>query len=41
MGELFVFLARQPKHVCINEVVISPLYNRGYISAMRARPGAV
>jgi NAD(P)-dependent dehydrogenase (short-subunit alcohol dehydrogenase family) len=41
MGELIVFLARQPKRVCTNEVVISPLYNGGYISAMRARPGAV
>ena len=40
MGELIVFLARQPKRVCTNEVV-SPLYNRGYLSAMRARPGAV
>ena len=41
MGELIAFLARQPKRVCTNEVVISPLYNRGYLSAMRARPGAV
>ena len=41
MGELIAFLARQPKRVCTNEVVIGPLYNRGYLSAMRARPGAV
>jgi NAD(P)-dependent dehydrogenase (short-subunit alcohol dehydrogenase family) len=41
MGELIAFLARQPKRVCTNEVVISPRHNRGYISAMRARPGAV
>ena len=31
MGNLIVFLAKQPKHVCINEVVISPTHNRGYI----------
>lgn len=37
MGNLIVFLARQPAHVCINEVVISPSHNRGYIVQMRAR----
>jgi hypothetical protein len=41
MGELIAFLARQPKRVGTNEVVINPLHSRGYLSAMRARPGAV
>jgi NAD(P)-dependent dehydrogenase (short-subunit alcohol dehydrogenase family) len=41
IGELIVFFARQARRVCTNEVVISPLYNRGYLSAMGARPGAV
>jgi NADP-dependent 3-hydroxy acid dehydrogenase YdfG len=37
MGELIVFIARQPPHVCINEVMISPTHNRGYIGQMQAR----
>ncbi|HJZ43710.1 MAG TPA: hypothetical protein VJ233_08310, partial [Hyphomicrobiaceae bacterium] len=37
MGELVVFIAKQPAHVCINEVLISPTHNRGYIGQMRAR----
>jgi len=40
MGALIVFIARQPAHVCINEVVISPTHNRGYISTMQARAAA-
>jgi NADP-dependent 3-hydroxy acid dehydrogenase YdfG len=37
LGNLIVYLAMQPAHVCINEVVISPTHNRGYIGQMRAR----
>jgi NAD(P)-dependent dehydrogenase (short-subunit alcohol dehydrogenase family) len=40
LGELIVFLAKQPAHVCTNEVVISPVHNRGYLSIMRARQAA-
>jgi NAD(P)-dependent dehydrogenase (short-subunit alcohol dehydrogenase family) len=40
VGELIVFLAKQPAHVCTNEVVISPAYNRGYIAMMRGRRAA-
>ncbi|MGE0850267.1 MAG: SDR family oxidoreductase [Hyphomicrobiaceae bacterium] len=40
MGELIAFVARQPAHVCINEVLISPTHNRGYISTMQARAAA-
>ena len=36
MGWLRAFVARQPAHVCINEVVISPAHNRGYIGMMKA-----
>jgi NADP-dependent 3-hydroxy acid dehydrogenase YdfG len=35
MGELIAFIARQPARVCINEVLISPTHNRGYISTMQ------
>lgn len=37
MGALIAFVATQPPHVCINEVLISPTHNRGYISTMKAR----
>jgi NADP-dependent 3-hydroxy acid dehydrogenase YdfG len=36
MGALIAFVARMPAHVCINEVVISPTHNRGYVSTMQA-----
>jgi NADP-dependent 3-hydroxy acid dehydrogenase YdfG len=35
MGNLIAFIARQPSHICVNEVVISPTFNRGYIEAMQ------
>jgi NADP-dependent 3-hydroxy acid dehydrogenase YdfG len=35
-GELVLFLARMPAHVCINEVMISPTWNRGYVAAAAA-----
>jgi len=31
------FIARQPPHVCVNEVVISPTHNRGYLRLMQGR----
>ena len=34
-GDLIRYIACLPKHVCINEVVISPTWNRGYV------PGAL
>ena len=30
MADLIVYVARQPPTICINEVVISPTWNRGY-----------
>jgi NADP-dependent 3-hydroxy acid dehydrogenase YdfG len=41
MGELIAFIARQPTHVCINEVLISPTHNRGYLGTMQARQAAL
>ncbi|HEX2338077.1 MAG TPA: SDR family oxidoreductase [Hyphomicrobiaceae bacterium] len=41
MGELIAFIARQPAHVCINEVLVSPTHNRGYIGTMQAREAAL
>ena len=41
MGQLIAFIAKQPGHVCINEVLISPTHNRGYIGTMKAREAAL
>ena len=37
MGRLIAFIAVQPAHVCINEVLVSPTHNRQYINAMKQR----
>ena len=37
MAGLIVFVARQPRHVCLNEILVSPTHNRGYLAQMRAR----
>jgi len=40
-GEIIAFLARLPKHVCINELTVSPTWNRGYVPqalALRKQP---
>jgi hypothetical protein len=41
MGNLIAFVAKQPPHICINEVLISPTHNRGYISTMKARQAQI
>jgi len=40
MGETILFVAQMPPHVCINELLITPTWNRSYIggSADRAIP---
>ncbi len=38
-GALMLFLARMPAHVCLNEVTISPTWNRGFVAAAQAIPG--
>ena len=32
MGETVLYLARMPAHVCVNQLVISPTWNRGYVA---------
>jgi NADP-dependent 3-hydroxy acid dehydrogenase YdfG len=40
-GDLIRYIACLPPHVCINEVLISPTWNRGYVAALqRAQPSA-
>jgi NADP-dependent 3-hydroxy acid dehydrogenase YdfG len=36
-GDLIRYIASLPKHVCINEVMITPTWNRGYVAALGAR----
>lgn len=36
MAAVIVFLASQPPHVCINEILVTPTRSRGYISQMKA-----
>ena len=31
MGETILFVAAMPAHVCLNEIIISPTWNRGYV----------
>jgi NADP-dependent 3-hydroxy acid dehydrogenase YdfG len=32
LGEAILFVARLPKSVCINDMLISPTWNRAYIA---------
>ncbi len=41
LGRVIAFVAAQPPHLCINEIVLSPTHNRGYISTMQAREAAL
>lgn len=36
-GEVIRFLAELPAHVCINELTISPTWNRGYVAQARSQ----
>lgn len=36
-GELIRFLAELPAHVCINDLTISPTWNRGYVAAAQSQ----
>lgn len=35
-GELIKFLAQMPSHVCINDLTISPTWNRGYVAQAKS-----
>jgi NADP-dependent 3-hydroxy acid dehydrogenase YdfG len=41
MGNIIAFVAAQPAHVCLNEIIVSPTHNRGYIGVMQAREAAM
>lgn len=35
VGAMVLHVAQQPPHVCVNEVQMTPTYNRGYVAAMK------
>ena len=37
LGDLILYVATRPKHVCLNEVLISPTWNRSYIRQAQAQ----
>lgn len=39
-GEVIRFLAQLPAHVCINDLTISPTWNRGYVAGAQTLPQA-
>jgi NADP-dependent 3-hydroxy acid dehydrogenase YdfG len=39
LGDLILFVATRPKHVCLNEVLISPTWNRSYIHQLEVPGG--
>ncbi len=40
LGDLILFVATRPKHVCLNEVLISPTWNRSYIRQLEGLAGS-
>jgi NADP-dependent 3-hydroxy acid dehydrogenase YdfG len=38
VGDLILYVATRPKHVCLNEVLISPTWNRSYIHQAASDP---
>jgi NADP-dependent 3-hydroxy acid dehydrogenase YdfG len=37
MGAVVVFVAKQPPHVCVNEMWVTPTHNRGYVAMVKGR----
>lgn len=38
LAETILFVARMPASVCVNEILLSPTWNRGYVAALGAGP---
>jgi len=36
LGEAIRFVAQMPAHVCVNQIIISPTWNRGYVPGAQA-----
>ena len=37
IGAVVAFIAKQPPHVCVNEMWVTPTHNRGYIATVKGR----
>jgi NADP-dependent 3-hydroxy acid dehydrogenase YdfG len=37
LGDLILYVATRPKHICLNEILISPTWNRSYIRQAQAQ----
>lgn len=37
MGAVIAFVAKQPPHVCVNEMWVSPTHNRSYVATLKGR----
>ena len=35
VGDLILYIARLPPHIVINEVMINPTWNRGYVANLQ------
>jgi NADP-dependent 3-hydroxy acid dehydrogenase YdfG len=35
VGDLILYVATRPKHICLNEILISPTWNRSYVGALK------
>ena len=35
VGDLICYVASRPPHLCINEVIITPTWNRAYVAALQ------
>jgi len=40
LGDLILYVATRPKHVCLNEILISPTWNRAYIRQAEVPSGS-
>jgi NADP-dependent 3-hydroxy acid dehydrogenase YdfG len=40
LGDLILYVATRPKHVCLNEILISPTWNRSYIRQAAVPPSS-
>lgn len=40
LAETIVFVARMPSHVCLNEILISPTWNRSHVDLSDEKPAA-
>ena len=35
VGDVILYVATRPKHICLNEILISRTWNRSYVTALK------